>query len=324
MIISARKEYIFPADSVTKSCHASTVLPLDDGRVLAAWFGGKHEKDDSVEIFLAARSADGTWSEPVCITENDDIPHWNPVLYEREDGSVILYYKYGKEIPDWITKYTCSTDGGNTWSAPRELVPGDTSGGRGPVKNKCLKTSQGLLLAPASTEQQKLWLPFIDVSRDDGLTWQKTELMERPKYRGANVHLIQPTLWEDRQGGIHCFLRSDKGAIYRSDSEDGGRTWRKPYRTRLPNNNSGIDCCTDNAGRLWLIYNPVSVNWGVRHPLSLAVSRDDGRHFTEILVPEPGFGEFSYPAIAHRDNTLHITYTYKRKQIVYWKITLED
>ena len=324
MIQEAYKEYIFPADSVTKSCHASTVLPLADGRVLAAWFGGKHEKDDSVEIFLSERAADGCWSKPVSISENDDIAHWNPVLHEREDGKIMLFYKYGREIADWITKYVISADGGRTWSAPRELVPGDTSGGRGPVKNKCLKTAGGLLLAPASTEQNKLRLPFIDISRDDGLTWQKTALMERPKYKGAKVHMIQPSLWEDPQGGVHCFLRTDKGALYRSDSADGGFTWRKPYRTRLPNNNSGVDCCTDRSGRLWLICNPVAENWGVRHPLSLAVSKDNGRHFTDVLIPEPGCGEFSYPAIVCRGNTLHITYTHKRKQIVYWKITLED
>lgn len=322
MIKTAQKEYVFGADTITKSCHASTVLPLADGRVLAAWFGGKHEKDDSVEIYLSERDPGGNWSSPVCVTEQDDIPHWNPVLYQREKGEIVLFYKYGKEIADWITKYTVSTDGGRQWSEPRELVPGDASGGRGPVKNKCLHTSKGLLLAPASTEQNGLWLPFIDISSDDGLTWQKTPLMERPKYRGVNVRLIQPTLWEDH-AGIHCFLRSNMGALYRSDSADGGFTWKKPYRTRIPNNNSGVDCCTDSEGRLWLIYNPVDDNWGVRHPLNLAVSVDNGKHFTDVFVPEPGNGEFSYPAIVYNDHTLHITYTYKRKQIVYWKITLE-
>lgn len=324
MIKCAIKEYIFPADSITKSCHASTVLPLSDGNVLAAWFGGKHEKDKSVEIYISMRNKNGDWSEPITVSENNDIPHWNPVLYQNEDGSITLFYKYGKEIADWITKYIKSYDGGKTWSEPKELVPGDSCGGRGPVKNKCLKTSKGILLAPASTEQEKKWLPFIDISYDDGITWKKTPEMDRAKYKGANVHLIQPSLWEDNKGDIHCFMRSDKGAVYRSDSFDGGLTWKKPYRTKIPNNNSGLDCCTDKTGRIWLIYNPVSVNWGVRHPLSLAFSDDNGKKFTEILIPEPGKGEFSYPAIVYKNGELHITYTHKRKQIVYWKITLEE
>lgn len=323
MILSAKKEYIFSKNDRAPSCHASTVLPLDDGSVLAAWFGGKREGDKSVEIWISKRDISGNWSVPVSVSAGDSIPHWNPVLYKQNNGRIILYYKYGEIIPEWITKYITSDDGGSTWSKPEILVPGDTSGGRGPVKNKCLKLKNGTLLAPASTEKNKKWIPFIDVSYDDGLTWQFNGLMERPKYRGAYVGLIQPTLWESAKG-VHCFMRSNKGAIYRSDSFDNGITWSKPSRTRLPNNNSGIDCVKDDSERLWLIYNPVDVNWGVRHPLSLAVSTDNGKHFTEVIIPEPGNGEFSYPAITCKNNTLYITYTYKRKQIVFWKIELED
>lgn len=322
MIKRAVKEFIFDKNENAPSCHASTVLPLSDGRVLAAWFGGAKEGDTSVEIWLSERNTDGVWSVPRRLSEGDNTANWNPVLYQRKDGVIILYYKYGVDTKEWITKYTESKDMGKTWSAPKVLVENDTSGGRGPVKNKCLELSDGKLLAPASTEQHRKWIPFIDISCDGGYTWNKCELMARPKYKGAYVDLIQPTLWEDDKG-VHCFLRSDKGAIYRSDSDDMGLTWCKPYRTRLPNNNSGIDLCKDGNGNLWLIYNPVDVNWGVRHPLSLAYSRDNGKHFREVLIPEPGNGEFSYPAIVYSDNSLHITYTYKRKKIVYWKIDLE-
>ena len=323
MIKSAKKEFIFKKNEKAPSCHASTVLPLADGTVLAAWFGGAHEGNNDVEIWVSKRDAEGNWSTPLSVSEGDSIAHWNPVLHLQESGRIILYYKHGETIPDWITRYIVSDDNGNTWSSPETLVPGDTSGGRGPVKNKCIRLKNGTVLGPASTEQNKKWIPFIDMSLDDGITWQFNGLMERPKYKGAYVALIQPTLWESDEG-VHCLMRSNKGAIYRSDSHDNGLNWSKPARTRLPNNNSGIDCVKDDSGRLWLIYNPVDVNWGVRHPLSLAYSKDNGKHFTEVLVPEPGNGEFSYPAITCRDNTLYITYTYKRKQIVFWKIELED
>ena len=317
MIKSAKKEFIFQKNEKAPSCHASTVLPLADGTVLAAWFGGAHEGNNDVEIWVSKRDAEGNWSTPLSVSEGDNIAHWNPVLHPQESGRIILYYKHGETIPDWITRYIVSDDNGNTWSSPETLVPGDTSGGRGPVKNKCIRLKNGTVLGPASTEQNKKWIPFIDMSLDDGITWQFNGLMERPKYKGAYVALIQPTLWESDEG-VHCLMRSNKGAIYRSDSHDNGLNWSKPARTRLPNNNSGIDCVKDDSGRLWLIYNPVDVNWGVRHPLSLAYSKDNGKHFTEVLVPEPGNGEFSYPAITCRDNTLYITYTYKRMQIVFW------
>lgn len=323
MIKYAKKEFIFDINEKAPSCHASTVLPLDDSSVLAAWFAGAKEGDKSVEIWISKRTGE-KWSAPISVSEGNSIPHWNPVLYMREDKSIILYYKYGEIIPEWITKYIVSYDNGNTWSSPSVLVEGDTCGGRGPVKNKCLKLSDGKLLAPASTEKNKKWIPFIDISDDDGITWRYNSFMDRPKYKGAYVGLIQPTLWESEKGKVHCLMRSNKGAVYRSDSKDYGESWCKPYRTRIPNNNSGIDAVKDKSGRIWLIYNPIDVNWGIRHPLSLAYSKDNGKHFTEVLIPEPGNGEFSYPAIVHKDNVLYITYTYKRKQIVFWKIELED
>ncbi len=339
MIKSAVKEFVFENGTVTPSCHASTVLPLDNGEVIVAWFGGKHEKNPDVEIYVSIRSADGAWSTPVVVSDNDKVAHWNPVLYKRKNGEIILYFKYGAEIPTWITKYVISRDNGRTWSAPQELVAGDV-GGRGPVKDKCLLLSNGALLAPASTEGGK-WLCFIDRSEDDGITWERTDYFPMPKYRGVNVGLIQPTLWESAPGIVHCFMRSDAGAIYRSNSEDYGKTWSKPKRTRLPNNNSGIDCTKDGRGRLWLLYNPVDENWGVRYPLLLSCSENNGKSFEAILNCEPGFrctpevteegkklskqarGEFSYPAIVYDNNKLFISYTYNRKQIVFWKIELE-
>ena len=53
IIVSATKEMIFDK-KITDSCHASTVLPLDDGSVIAAWFGGpsrSSEKKSDVKIY---------------------------------------------------------------------------------------------------------------------------------------------------------------------------------------------------------------------------------------------------------------------------------
>ena len=323
MIENTQKEYIFPPDTVMISCHASTVLPRKDGYVVAAWFGGTAEKNSDVEIYVSVRSPEGVWCAPFIVSENDDVAHWNPVLLERLNGDILLFYKRGAEISEWRTHITVSADGGYHWSPPKDLIPGDVSGGRGPVKNKCLRSSSGILIAPASTEKDDIWLPFMDRSADDGITWTKTPLFARPKYLGAGVRLIQPTLWEDKDRVLHCFLRSDKGRLYRSDSLDDGVTWNKPYRTRIPNNNSGVDCCSDMLGRIWLVYNPIGVNWGSRTPLILSVSENNGSHFSPVLTLEEGAGEFSYPSVVCTGNSLHITYTYNRKQIAYYKIQLE-
>lgn len=78
------KEFIFE-NKPTDSCHASTVLPLDDGRVVAAWFAGTKESADDVDILTSVRSENG-WSEPVRVSAGRNIPHWNPVLFGARTG----------------------------------------------------------------------------------------------------------------------------------------------------------------------------------------------------------------------------------------------
>lgn len=325
------------SETKTAAHHASTILPLDDGRVLCAWFGGSREGADDVGIWLSEKNGN-RFEEPRLIA-GGDIPHWNPVLFQCADGRIQLFYKVGKKIPDWRTMVIESTDGGRTFSTPRELVPGDVSGGRGPVRNKPIRLPSGRLLAPASVERGA-WRCFIDISDDDGRTWHKSALIEVPgleeyesrlltwlKNPGAErpadlPHgrgIIQPTLWTDDKDIIHAYMRSGEGFIYESSSSDSGNTWSVPRPTTIPNNNSGIDLTRLDDGSLLLAHNPVQESWGLRSPLSLSLSKDNGCTWERLCDLECEPGEFSYPAIVSKGNRIHITYTWKRENIAYWE-----
>lgn len=301
-------------------CHASSFLLLPDGGVLCVFFGGTREGADDVCIWGCTRSG-GIWSDPVRLTENDGQPHWNPVLLRRRDGGITLFYKVGKPISDWRTERKkcafCSTAqilGDLCRAEARELMPGDTGGGRGPVKNKAIYLSDGTLIAPASTEKSE-WQAFFDLSQDDGETWERTDSLSIGVHeRGRGV--IQPSVWES-DDGVHALLRSSEGRLCRSDSTDHGRRWRAPYSTSLPNNNSGIDLDRMTDGTLILAYNPVSGNWGRRSPLSLACSRDDGLTWTKALDLIAADGEYSYPAIQCRGRHIFVSYTYNRRSIAF-------
>ena len=41
---------------------------------------------------------------------------WNPVLFRKEDGKIILFYKVGKLISEWMT-WQESEDEGHTFRA---------------------------------------------------------------------------------------------------------------------------------------------------------------------------------------------------------------
>ncbi|WP_199617375.1 sialidase family protein [Paenibacillus alkalitolerans] len=320
-ILSARKSYIFEEDRPFPCCHASTVLWLPSGDLLASWFGGTCEGHADVDIWIS-RCEGGRWSVPVRVAEEDGLPHWNPVLFQSPDGTVHLFYKVGHTIPYWHTRIIQSQDGGRTWSEPRPLVVGDV-GGRGPVRNKPIVLSSGTWAAPASLEIGD-WDAFVDLSEDEGETWTSSALvpLDHSQCRGKGV--IQPALWESGDGQVHMLLRSTEGYIYRSDSADSGRTWSPAVRTTVPNNNSGIDLAQLKDGTLALVYNPVSGDGGARTPLALALSHDNGSNWEQVLVMEDGPGEYSYPSVTVSDSTLYVTYSWNRQRIAFWEIALSQ
>ncbi len=295
----------------TQAVHASTILKLDNGEIIASWFGGTKEGFDDVDIWLSRKTKEG-WVEPLHFVVEKDTAHWNPVLFQLEDGTICLYFKVGKKIVHWKTYVSYSKDMGVTWSTPKELVEGDESGGRGPVKNKPIYLSDGTIVAPASIEEGP-WRPFVDISKDNGITWEKMDKIE-PADDKEKTFMIQPTLWEGENGNVHMLLRTNKDKIYRSDSKDYGKTWCEAYPINMPNNNSGIDIVKLENGKLVLVCNPTLGDFGPRSPLSVYIS-DDGINFKEVTKLEDTEGEYSYPSIVNKGNTVYISYSWKRENV---------
>ena len=337
VITTSKKEFIIEEDREFQSAHASTLIALENGDVLSAWFGGSWEKGNDVSIWMARRSASG-WQKPFVAACSWGIPLWNPVLFRHSDGTIFLFYKEGKTIPQWKTLVKYSVDNGKTFSEAKELVAGD-AGGRGPVKNKPIVLKNGNILAPASVEGD-LWDSFIDISSDGGASWTASSFIplrrigyEMPdrvfdKRHCYGLGIIQPSLWESEPGQVHAFMRSTSSAIFRSDSTDGGRTWGCAVNTGLPNNNSGIDLVKLPSGGLVLAWNPVGnlpdYYCGPRTPLVLSYSGDNGETWEQIITLEDTQGSFAYPAVIAADNELLVTYTWNRERIAFWRITYNE
>ncbi len=330
------KELILP--NCTQDCHASTVVELSGGRFLAAWFEGSREGEADTAIWISTRDADG-WQRPGIAAKIAWVAHWNPVLYRLPDSRIALYFKVGTLIAGWRTYVMYSGDEGAHWTTARELVAGDLSGGRGPVKNQPLRLFNGFLLAPSSIEQGG-WKPQVDLSFSGGEYWERTvdipvrSMLLDDKVGANRLGLIQPALWESEPGNVHMLLRSNNGRIFRSDSSDFGLSWNEAYPTDLPNNNSGLDLKKLSDGRLVLICNPVGDNWGSRHRIVVRFSADNGTHWSEpfeLEKSDPGEfepgrrAEFSYPTvIVTSENLLAITYTWHRKNIRFQMGTLDE
>src|ERR1700733_7068581 len=84
-------EFIFEK-APFEQCHASTIVELADGDLLAAWFGGQQEGDKSVAIWISRKPLGGQWSAPVSVASLSQVPCWNPVLFRDTKNVVWLFF----------------------------------------------------------------------------------------------------------------------------------------------------------------------------------------------------------------------------------------
>ena len=179
-------------------CHAATIVETKKGDLVATYFGGKHERNPDVCIWVSIKKK-GTdaWSKPILAadgvftldTKNAEIAGitaestpasegpvrrgtasanqkrkacWNPVITEMPNGELWLFFKVGLKVSDWTGWLCKSKDGGRTWS-DKEPLP---RGFLGPIKNKP-EIINGRLLCPSSTEDNgwKFHTEIYDIAK---------------------------------------------------------------------------------------------------------------------------------------------------------------
>ena len=307
--LSVKKaEFIYQAGDVGfPSCHASTIVETKSG-LLAAWFGGTEERNPDVCIY-AASCINGKWEKPVKVADGiqdgKQYPCWNPVLFKKDNGDIVLYYKVGPDPRSWWGLYKISKDNGKTWSQsvkiPNNLL--------GPIKDKPVRLPDGRILYPSSVETAAKWNIHLETSDQDLKNWKKIEIDNN------GLNSIQPTILFHANGILQLLCRSRNKQINESWSKDQGKTWSALAQTTLPNNNSGIDAVTLADGRQLLVFNPVVKG---RNVLGVAVSKDGKSWNAAVLLendPDQE-AEYSYPAVIQaKDGLIHVTYTWNRKLI---------
>ena len=244
-------------------------------------------------------------------------PCYNPVLFQTADGKLMLFYKIGYGVSDWRGFYIASKNNGKSWSKPVALPEGFL----GPIKNKPVYVN-GRMICPSSTEAGG-WKFHFEISDDHGKTWKYVGPLESDP-----ILCIQPSILILSDGRLMALGRTKNARLAVTYSNDNGDTWSKVTLSELPNNNSGTDAVTLKDGRHVVVYNDFATipgtPKGLRTPLALIVSDDDGRTWKQKIVLEDSpISQYSYPSIIQgKDGKLHVVYTWRRERICYKEIDL--
>ena len=278
----------------------ASILELKDGGLLMAW--QRHEKssfgsgDRAPSTIALMNSDDGgaTWDDfrivarmiPGCVNV------YSPSLYRRSDGSISLFFKRYTHLVWGEKQLNCyyridSYDEGKTWSEEKIVWENMQSSA---MNHAVKRIASGATLLPI--ERSEVWggpddHRFVSVlrSEDDLNTWTESNRISVP-LRG----LMEPCIAQHVNGTLHMVMRTQLGSVFHSFSTDDARTWSKPQASglRAPESCPCIANVPGTDAQLVVWNNSeYDMNWtshyGKRTPLTVAISRDGLRTFSNFL-----------------------------------------
>ena len=335
-------------------CHSATMTELDNGDLVATYFGGTKERNPDVCIWVSRKpKGSDKWLEPQLVadgvfkTGSEEAKLAGLSGLDSTNAAAakgpILDKKVSKNPEGWQRK-AC-------WNPVVYQIPGgdlviyfkignkvadwtgwmvsSKDGGKtwskreplqkdflGPIKNKPI-FNNGRIIAPTSIEEGG-WRLYFEYSDDMGKTWKRTDYVAMDE----GIKIIQPAIMKLSDGRLAAVARTRNEHVGITYSSDNGETWSKIQLIDVPNNNSGLDAVTLKDGRHAMICNDMPVPKGIKNgkgprtPLSVLIS-DDGlnwRHW--VTLEDSPISQYSYPSIIQtEDGNLHCIYTWRRQRI---------
>jgi predicted neuraminidase len=305
------------------SVHAGSVTQLDNGDVLAVWFGGSREGAADVAIYSRRFRADTKkWTPPVVITDRERTAAelgrhirklGNPVIYSDARGGVWLYYvtvSLGGWAGSSITvKY--SDNNGRRWTPARRLVTSPFFNISTLVKGSPIRMANGQLQLPVYHEFITKFGELLHLDAEGRLIY-KTRMTDGPQ-------ALQPWIVPGTADRALAFYRRAGDAparVLTNQTQTGGTSWTALSATDEANPGAAVSVIRAHDNSLLMAYNPMEGN---RNKLALARSLD-GRNWELVWMLESGGddNEYSYPYLARGNaGDYHLIYTWNRKLMRY-------
>lgn len=314
----------------TPSVHSATAIQLDNGNLLAMWYGGTREGHTDVALYSSIYDRQSMqWQDYKKILDRQDASNTlnryikkigNPVLVKHPQGPIVLIY-VSVSLAGWATSQLnmmVSYDEGQTWHDSKRLVTTPFMNISTLVKNDAVIYQDGTI---GITTYHELKGEFSEIVRVN----LQGEVIN--KYRmtyGTNT--IQPSVIIKDENSALVLMR-DSGRetqrVHYSETKDAGLTW-SPYKALdVKNPNSAIYGFKDLKGRNWMIFNDLTRDVEhSRNNIALAVYSDKSQawktefYFENSALNEELDAKYAYPWVLNASfGKFHLFYTVDRKYI---------
>lgn len=232
-------------------------------------------------------------------------------------NNVILSFFFGKESTTDINIFMkTSFDNGLTWSATK-MISTVKNVYQHAANNRAILLSSGRILLPMAiggTGTQNYI--FCYYSDDDGDTWQSTKM-----FYTKNNSLYEPCVVQLDNGRLIMTIRNASGKIIFAFSNDEGITWTDFTKSDIISPDAPSTIAKIPGKNLLVLSwnnNDRILDYQNRSPLSLAVSKDEGKTWKYLFDIEKtvNIGAY-YPTINFTKDKMLLTYT--RKNVNYSK-----
>lgn len=304
-------------------------LRLKDGRILLVYteYRGSSHLDDGLAHLVKRVSADGgeTWSDPVeAVPRTGKQNDMSVSLLRMKDGRIGLFFLRKNSGKDCMPVVRYSSDEGETWGPIVECLPAADRAYYVLNNARAERLRSGRIVLPlarhnpADGQHGRL---SCAVSDDDGKTWRHTRTYEPPKdEKGQPVALQEPGVVELKDGRLYLYARTFLGRQWQAFSKDGGETWDEFGPSPIFGPRGPATIKRLSSGKLLLVWNDheghpeyakIGPKWlvGTRAPLTIAVSDDEGRSWTNRKTIESDIrGFFCYFAALETDDAILLHY----------------
>ena len=309
-------------------------IRLKDGTLLLAWSryyeGGKEENSswDNGGCDIGARrsSDDGlTWSEKdEILVRNTAMNIMAPSFVRLDDGRIALFYilKLNPLEDRFLVRF--SSDEAKTWTEPVDVTASFEPGWYVCNHARVIQLKGGRLVVPIAHHRRtsdgkevasEASLVCV-LSDDGGRTWRAGQRVDVKDAAGETVVTQEPGVIPLKDGRLMMWARTKSGSQYCGHSSDGGETWGPFGPSDLVGPCSPASIVRLSSGELLAVWNDQREHPELREgevsrrsPLSIALSRDEGRTWAPSVTLEENLSDFlCYTAIHERPDGLLLAY----------------